>query len=644
MEYNEERILKQLETEKYATAVQIAKAVGISERTVRIRIGELNRQMEGCGAQIRSRPNMGFWLEISVWPKYEQWKEKQRKRRIEMPATSADRVTYLLAYLLNHDNYVKVDDLSEFLYVSRNTLSADLKQAECVLNLYHLQIKRRPNYGICVTGSEFDRRICIAACLLRDDRIRMQTPKQQEDMRRLADIMKKILMEFCLQASESGFESLILHAYVANGRIRRGHLIQISPDQKKELCANLGRHALEAARAAAAEISSQMKIDYAEEEILYLAVHISGKTSPDTARRKSPGLVISSRIDELVLEMLEAVYEGNGIDFRDNLELRMSLNQHMVPFDIRMKYAIPMKNPILDKIKQEYAFAYTIAATACTALCRHYGREIPEDELGYFAVLFALALEKQGKTIDRKNIVVVCVSGRGSSQLFLYRYKQAFGKYIDQIYECSVFELEDFDFAGKNIDYLFTTVPLNLALPVPVFEISLFPDREEIDSYQRLFERGSSAFLYSYYDKRLFIPNLAGRDKEDILRKICAHIASVRPLPDGFLEAVLERERMGQTDFGNLVAISHPCRIMTREKFVATAILEEPVWWGHNEVQVVLLAALGEEKDEDIERFYQATTDLVFNEARVRRLIESRDYETFISLLSGEADEKRKDR
>ena len=72
--------------------------------------------------------------------------------------------------------------------------------------------------------------------------------------------------------------------------------------------------------------------------------------------------------------------------------------------------------------------------------------------------------------------------------------------------------------------------------------------------------------------------------------------------------------------------------------------MEEPVWWGHNEVQVVLLAALGEEKDEDIERFYQATTDLVFNEARVRRLIESRDYETFISLLSGEADEKRKDR
>ena len=265
MEYNEERILKQLETEKYATAVQIAKAVGISERTVRIRIGELNRQMEGCGAQIRSRPNMGFWLEISDWPKYEQWKEKQRKRRIEMPATSADRVTYLLAYLLNHDNYVKVDDLSEFLYVSRNTLSADLKRAECVLNLYHLQIKRRPNYGICVTGSEFDRRICIAACLLRDDRIRMQTPKQQEDMRRLADIMKKILMEFCLQASESGFESLILPTYVANGRIRRGHLIQISPDQKKELCANLGRHALEAARAAAAEISSQMKIDYAEE-------------------------------------------------------------------------------------------------------------------------------------------------------------------------------------------------------------------------------------------------------------------------------------------------------------------------------------------------------------------------------------------
>ena len=277
-----------------------------------------------------------------------------------------------------------------------------------------------------------------------------------------------------------------------------------------------------------------------------------------------------------------------------------------------------------------------MAATACSALCRHYGREIPEDEIGYFAVLFALALEKQGKYVDRKNIVVVCVSGRGSSQLFLYRYKQAFGKYIDQIYECSVFDLEDFDFEGKAIDYVFTTVPLNLSLPVPVFEISLFPDREEIDSYRRLFERGSSAFLYNYYDKRLFIPHLDGEDKEEVLEKICTHIAAVRPLPEGFLDAVLERERMGQTDFGNLVAISHPSRVMTREKFVATAILDKPIWWGHNEVQVVLLAVLGEEKDDDIERFYQATTDLVFNETKVRRLIGSRDYETLISLLSGE--------
>lgn len=105
----------------------------------------------------------------------------------------------------------------------------------------------------------------------------------------------------------------------------------------------------------------------------------------------------------------------------------------MVPLDIRMRYNIPLKNPILAQIQRQYAFAYTVAVCACSVLSSHYGKAMPEDEIAYLAVLFALAMEQRDRPSRRYNIVVVCVSGRGTSQLFLYNYKRAFGKYINRI-------------------------------------------------------------------------------------------------------------------------------------------------------------------------------------------------------------------
>lgn len=43
--------------------------------------------------------------------------------------------------------------------------------------------------------------------------------------------------------------------------------------------------------------------------------------------------------------------------------------------------------------------------------------------------------------------------------------------------------------------------------------------------------------------------------KEEVLRKICAQIEHYHLVPTGFYEAAMKREMLGQTDFGNMVAI-----------------------------------------------------------------------------------------
>ena len=59
--------------------------------------------------------------------------------------------------------------------------------------------------------------------------------------------------------------------------------------------------------------------------------------------------------------MLDLIYEEYGIEMRSDFNLRMALNQHMVPFDIRIRYQIRIANPILDQIQKNYIFGYTLA-------------------------------------------------------------------------------------------------------------------------------------------------------------------------------------------------------------------------------------------------------------------------------------------
>ncbi len=194
-------------------------------------------------------------------------------------------------------------------------------------------------------------------------------------------------------------------------------------------------------------------------------------------------------------------------------------------------------------------------------------------------------------------------------------------------------ELETFDFKAKAIDYIFTTVPLRKKYPVPIYEINLFIDANDILVYQEMFESGESSQILNYYSSNLFIPNLKAETKEEAIEKICQHINRYGMLPEGFQQAVLEREERGQTDFGNLVAIPHPHKVMTRESFVAVAVLEEPILWQKNMVQVVFLLSAGSQKDEHLDAFYQKTSNIFFNQPAIQSLIDEPKFETLVDIL-----------
>ena len=121
---------------------------------------------------------------------------------------------------------------------------------------------------------------------------------------------------------------------------------------------------------------------------------------------------------------------------------------------------------LLEEIKQNYPFAFAMAQRAMAEYEKFYGRPVPESETGYFAIILEMALESLKAQIEKKNILLVCMTGKASSRLLAFRFRNEFGVYIDRLDVCSMYEFERYDLS--RVDYVFTTVPLQTAAAVPI--------------------------------------------------------------------------------------------------------------------------------------------------------------------------------
>ncbi len=615
---------------EYITAAELAKQMGLSEKTVRTRVKELEKDLLPCGARIISKQGHGYRISITDPLLYQELIKSLSADGSALPTSSQERILYLLSCLLKSGDYVKLDDLSSFLFVSRNVLTGDLKKAEDMLLKYGVRLVRKPHYGIRAEGTEFDKRLCISNYLMKPDFILQGHRRRSTDeMRSIGDTLLTCIRKHNIKLSEVLFQNLIIHIYIAAKRMKAG--LYMTAKETDFFQISLGEKEMVISQDLAKGLEASLGIVFSEPEIKYLAIHLAGKRSIGQEDGESLKPEIPRRLMDLITEMLQSVYDSFKIDFRQNQELILSLSQHMIPLDIRIRYDMGIDNPLLEETKKNYFLAYAIARQACIVLNQHYHKSLSEDEVGFIALLFALALEQEKGNNGKKNILIVCASGKGSAQLLTYRYKEEFGNYLNQVFTCNTHELDHFDLS--KVDYIFTTVPLDISVPVPVISVKDFLGDREILAVKKILFMGNKSFLYEFYDRRLFFTDIRGETKEEIIRELCRRISAVRELPKGFYEAVLKREKLAQTDFGNLTAFPHPYKTLTEESFVCVGILRKPILWNTNQVQAVFLVSIGEEEQEQLQAFYQLTMNLLLNQRGVLRLIKEASFDTLIELL-----------
>lgn len=621
-------IIQIVQTHPGITQTELAQKLNVSERTIRSAVRQANDFLDGTAHIVHHR-NDGYDLAIDDAIAFSATGAAESFLSSSLPSEPNERIGYLLRDLVKRDGWITLDDLAARLYVSRASISADLRTVEKVLSRYGLSIARRPRYGIRVEGPEMARRLCMASLVLDGlDEAKGMQPSLDE----VSDCVHKALEATGFRINSAAYDNLVVHIAVALQRIGSGDVVDVPADDVKRL---KDTSAFYAAQRVASNLSQRFGIDAPEAEIAYLAMHLVGRQMVDDESGQEMGLVISDEIWSVVGTMLAIVRGAFGVDFSGDLELRMNLARHLVPLSVRLRYHMRVQNPLLDDIQEHYPLAWSMARASSAVLAKAFGSFPSDEEIGYIALTFALALERQRSAPERKNIVVVCASGQGVARLLEWRFREDFGPWLGDVKACDAAEVASLDFT--DVDYVFTTVPLDCTLPVPVRRVNTFLDDTDFRKVRSILEGSSECFSsIDYFDIDLFFPHLAFETKDAVLDYLCSKIEE-RKVVHGDLRALVEeRESLAETAFGNQVAMPHPAVPVADETFVCIGLLDQPVTWDSHPVRAVFLVCITRE-DVALDSFYRVLTPILSSERAIGRLVDCQDWQTLCELLQEQA-------
>lgn len=623
------KIIIELSDSEYVTASELAKILDLNEKTVRTTIGKMRDSLDEYGIEIESKTRKGYHLLIYDKEKYQafinndEWLSKN-----DIPNNSKEREEWLLDYLLKQHKFVRIDDLSEMLYVSRSTITNDIRNVEDSLKSYHITLIRRPNYGLHIQGSEFDIRNCMISQFKDNKWAQRFSDKEENELKEISKILLNNIQNQKVVLSKSMIQEMTSCIYIAKVRYEENYKITVS---KNEVVHRIYKPCIEVATNIVEELNEKFHIHLLDSEIYYIAINIAARSDYNVLEGELESGVINQARKQAT-QMLDCVYDMMHLDMRQNLSLLYDLISFLIPMDIRMSYGIIAKNPFAEATKKKYFFAYNVASQAVIPLKKTYFHELPENEIAYLTSIFALFIEQEKDKKKKYNILVICATNMSTSKLLAYQYKKKFKKYIDEVYTCEMYNLDSFDFS--KVDYIFTTVEINRVLPKPVLGISAFLEDEEVEKISSILKFKSSNTIADVYSEELFYDNIKGETKEEILFEICKRIPEKYGIPSDFYEGLLRREEITGTDLAKHVALPHPYETTSDISFACISVLDHPIRWTRQDVQVVILMAVAEDEQRDLTNFLQLISEFIANESAVLQLVEEPDFTTFVNLLS----------
>ena len=325
-------------------------------------------------------------------------------------------------------------------------------------------LARKSGVGLSIVGPELSIRRAIVKLILEvvpTEVLRdfMSTPDQEWSSVRLSagmtDFLQDIPLHQCWSIAKShssesaitGEGEIMLPIFLATTarRMQQDQKVSMEAGQLRSL---LDHPVAENARIVAADVGALAEAEVGDEDVAAIAEVVLGLVS---LHNDTP---MSTSAEDLVTQMMALAGERLHPFLAADRELRRGLSQHLERLVVRLKYGLPVHNPLLVEVSNRYPDVHNVAREIADVASTQLGSQLPEDEIGFITMYLSGAMERT-HLWPRMRAVVVCPSGVATAWILVSRIQAEFPQ-LDLVDVISARDVDD----DVEADVVISTVDL----------------------------------------------------------------------------------------------------------------------------------------------------------------------------------------
>lgn len=620
-------ILQILRKTPEITVSALSSRLGVSERTIRNDIKQINQELEDCA--VIDGVQGKYSLRIFQMERFRQ-RFSAIMQTDDFLNSSRYRMEYVFGRLMRSEEPLLTDELAYEMNVGRTTLMSDLKKLREEIEPYQLKIIGKTSKGLMLHGTETEIRRYVLDRVY--DSIYQDYPLDEEIVQEMQQMFEQHSFEKSVRDTFEQFMTLMLDRFLT------GHYIGLLPQRYYNLTA---RAEFGMVDQLVDRFSQILHIRIPIEEKLFVFLPIAGMRTPaDIQDMRS--IELDEHVRPLMQHILRQIKAEMDITIRSG-EFTEEFLYHLMFMVNRLRFHVPLKNPMLEDLREKYPLAYQMAGIAARVVREEYQLEVTEDERGYLASYFGVFLTEVDLQQEKPfRVAVVCGTGRVTARLVAVQLK----KILDSSAEMQLFADEKVSTELLNtFDIVLTTVELPCSCDRPMIRIhEIFNDRELLHKIEKakywdqiavpVLDNNWFVMTGLLDESRFFV--LKETDYPSAVAHMVSSLTESGQVDDRFAQRLEEREKKGTMVFDHAVAIPHSVQYASDKLMLSIGVFPEAVQYGDHEIRVIFLIGLPsqvEAEDNLLIRVYDEMIQIAKDEEMLDKIASADFFSALLRVL-----------
>jgi transcriptional antiterminator len=450
-----------------ATVASIAAELRLTPRMVNYDLRAVDPYVRSVGLRIVRRRGVGVWIDGAAEQRQEALTGLGRALGPRVLDPGGRRIRVLVALLDRAPDAVHSHDLEAEVDASRATVRRDVRSAEGWLEEHHLHLQRTPGIGLAVRGTEIDIRKALLALVLEaapaDTLVGATEGFERATMERdPSDLVvhfarsldvptyRAILTQQLpdLEANAPMTTAASVYLAIVARRVRADRRARLQSGQLRSL---IDHPVADAAAAIARAFEERLGLALDETDVAAITEFLLGFAELAGITASPDGE--AEQIERIVLSAARQIHPA----LAEDVQLRRSLAEHIRRLRVRLRYGLPVRNPLDEEVRQRYPDVYEVATKIVAELSGEADVVIPSEEVGFLTMYLAGSLERN-RLRPKVRVTVVCPAGMATAWILVSRLLAVFPQIeVTRVVSKAAFERGRDD---VGTDFVISTVPV----------------------------------------------------------------------------------------------------------------------------------------------------------------------------------------